>query len=397
MLGSLLFFRLVLQEGTLKLHEYQSKRVFARYGVPIPQGDVATTPEEARRIAARLGKRVVIKSQVLVGGRGKAGGIRLANTPDEAEDIADQILGMNIKGLTVKKVLVDEAADIATEIYLGIVIDRAQHQPVMIASSEGGVEIEEVARVTPERIFRVGIDPSFGLQQYQGRELAFSIGLPKDLVPAFVKIAQGLYQTFVDSDASLAEINPLVITGEGKLLAVDGKILLDDNALFRHFELAEMRDADEESPEEQEARRHGLSYVKLDGEIGCMVNGAGLAMATMDIIKLHGGEPANFLDIGGGAQADKVAAALRIILSDQNVRAVLFNIFGGITRCDEVAKGILEALSGLQSDVPMVARLVGTNETEGRRILAEAQMMTADTLTAAAEKAVAAAQGRVSR
>jgi succinyl-CoA synthetase beta subunit len=395
--GSALFFRLVPQEGILKLHEYQSKRVFARYGVPIPQGDVATTPEEARRIAARLGKRVVIKSQVLVGGRGKAGGIRLANTPDEAEDIADQILGMNIKGLTVKKVLVDEAAAIATEIYLGIVIDRAQHRPVMMASSEGGVEIEEVARVTPERIFRMSIDPSFGLQQYQGRELAFSIGLPKDLVASFVKIAQGLYQTFVDCDASLAEINPLVITGEGKLLAVDGKILLDDNALFRHFELAEMRDADEESPEEQEARRHGLSYVKLDGEIGCMVNGAGLAMATMDIIKLYGGEPANFLDIGGGAQADKVAAALRIILSDRNVKAVLFNIFGGITRCDEVAKGILEALHGLQTDVPMVARLVGTNETEGRRILAEARMMTADTLAAGAEKAVAASQGRLSR
>ncbi|HSJ53872.1 MAG TPA: ADP-forming succinate--CoA ligase subunit beta [Anaerolineae bacterium] len=381
----------------MKLHEYQSKRVFARYGVPIPQGDVATTPEEARRIAARLGKRVVIKSQVLVGGRGKAGGIRLANSPDEAEDIADQILGMNIKGLTVKKVLVDEAAAIATEIYLGIVIDRAKHQPVMMASSEGGVEIEEVARVTPERIFRINIDPSLGLQQYQGRELAFSIGLPKDLVSSFVKIAQGLYQTFIDCDASLAEINPLVITGEGKLLAVDGKILLDDNALFRHFELAEMRDADEETPEEQEARRHGLSYVKLDGEIGCMVNGAGLAMATMDIIKLYGGEPANFLDIGGGAQADKVAAALRIILSDPNVKAVLFNIFGGITRCDEVAKGILEALKSLRSDVPMVARLVGTNETEGRRILAEADMMTADTLAAAAEKAVAAAQGRVSR
>jgi succinyl-CoA synthetase beta subunit len=381
----------------LKLHEYQSKRVFARYGVPIPQGDVATTPEEARRIAARLGKRVVIKSQVLVGGRGKAGGIRLANTPDEAEDIADQILGMNIKGLTVKKVLVDEAAAIATEIYLGIVIDRAQHRPVMMASSEGGVEIEEVARVSPERIVRISVDPSLGLQQYQARELAFSIGLPKDLVSAFVKIAQGLYQAFVDCDASLAEINPLVITGEGKLLAVDGKILLDDNALFRHFELAEMRDADEESPEEQEARRHGLSYVKLDGEIGCMVNGAGLAMATMDIIKLHGGEPANFLDIGGGAQADKVAAALRIILSDANVKAVLFNIFGGITRCDEVAKGILEALHSLESDVPMVARLVGTNEAEGRQILAEAQMMTADTLTAAAEKAVAAARGRESR
>ncbi|RPI49632.1 MAG: ADP-forming succinate--CoA ligase subunit beta [Chloroflexi bacterium] len=378
----------------MKLHEYQSKRVFARYGVPIPQGDVATTPEEARRIAARLGKRVVIKSQVLVGGRGKAGGIRLANTPDEAEDIADQILGMNIKGLTVKKVLVDEAAAIATEIYLGIVIDRAQHQPVIMASSEGGVEIEEVARVTPERIFRISIDPSLGLQQYQGRELAFSIGLPKDLVSSFVKIAQGLYQTFIDCDASLAEINPLVITGEGKLLAVDGKILLDDNALFRHFELAEMRDADEETPEEQEARRHGLSYVKLDGEIGCMVNGAGLAMATMDIIKLYGGEPANFLDIGGGAQADKVAAALRIILSDRNVKAVLFNIFGGITRCDEVAKGILEALRSLQTDVPMVARLVGTNETEGRRILAEAEMMTADTLASAAETAVPAPQGR---
>lgn len=381
----------------MKLHEYQSKRVFARYGVPIPQGDVATTPEEARRIAARLGKRVVIKSQVLVGGRGKAGGIRLANNPDEAEDIADQILGMNIKGLTVKKVLVDEAAAIATEIYLGVVIDRAQHRPVMMASSEGGVEIEEVARVTPERIFRISIDPSLGLQQYQGRELAFSIGLPKDLVSSFVKIAQGLYQTFVDCDASLAEINPLVVTGEGKLLAVDGKIVLDDNALFRHFELAEMRDADEESPEEQEARRHGLSYVKLDGEIGCMVNGAGLAMATMDIIKLYGGEPANFLDIGGGAQADKVAAALRIILSDPNVKAVLFNIFGGITRCDEVAKGILEALNTFQTDVPMVARLVGTNEEEGRRILAEAQMMTAATLAEAAEKAVASAHGRASK
>ncbi|MDD3824837.1 MAG: ADP-forming succinate--CoA ligase subunit beta [Anaerolineae bacterium] len=381
----------------MKLHEYQSKRVFARYGVPIPQGDVATTPEEARRIAARLGKRVVIKSQVLVGGRGKAGGIRLANNPDEAEDIADQILGMNIKGLTVKKVLIDEAAAIATEIYLGVVIDRAQHRPVMMASSEGGVEIEEVARVTPERIFRISIDPSLGLQQYQGRELAFSIGLPKDLVSSFVKIAQGLYQTFLDCDASLAEINPLVVTGEGKLLAVDGKILLDDNALFRHFELAEMRDADEESPEEQEARRHGLSYVKLDGEIGCMVNGAGLAMATMDIIKLYGGEPANFLDIGGGAQADKVAAALRIILSDPNVKAVLFNIFGGITRCDEVAKGILEALNSFQTDVPMVARLVGTNEEEGRRILAEAHMMTAASLAEAAEKAVASAHGRASK
>ncbi len=379
----------------MKLHEYQSKRILAQYGVPIPQGDVAITPVQARQIAARLGRRVVVKAQVLVGGRGKAGGIRLADHPDEAERIADQILGMNIKGLTVKKVLVDAAADIATEIYLGIVIDRARRCPVIMASAEGGVEIEEVARVTPERIVKIPIDPFLGLQQYQGRELVFGVGLPKDLVRDFVRITQGLYSAFVGCDASLAEINPLVVTGEGKLLAVDGKILLDDNALFRHFELAEMRDADEETSEEQEARRHGLSYVKLDGEIGCMVNGAGLAMATMDITKLYGGAPANFLDIGGGAQADKVAAALRIILSDPNVKAVLFNIFGGITRCDEVAKGILEALREVPTDVPMVARLVGTNEEEGRRILAEAEMATAATLAEAAQKAVAAARGEL--
>ena len=379
----------------MKLHEYQSKRIFAQYGVPIPRGDVATTPVQARQIAARLGKRVVIKSQVLVGGRGKAGGIRLADHPDEAERVADQILGMNIKGLTVKKVLVDEAADISKEIYLGIVIDRARRRPVMMASAEGGIEIEEVARATPERIIRLEIDPFLGLQAYQGRELAYGIGLSKDLVRDFAKIAQGLYQAFVQSDASLAEINPLVVTGGGKLLAVDGKMLLDDNGLFRHFELAEMRDADEETAEEQEARRHGLSYVKLDGEIGCMVNGAGLAMATMDIIKLHGGEPANFLDIGGGAQADKVAAALRIILSDPNVKGVLFNIFGGITRCDEVARGIREALAEVPTTVPMVARLVGTNEEEGRQILAEAKMITAATLSEAAQNAVAAARGEL--
>ncbi len=378
----------------MKLHEYQSKRIFAQYGVPIPRGDVATTPEQARQIAVRLGTRVVIKSQVLVGGRGKAGGIRLAGTPDESEQVADQILGMKIKGLTVKKVLVDEAADIAKEIYMGIVIDRTQRRPVMMASAEGGVEIEEVARATPERIVRIGVDPFLGLQAYQGRELAFGIGLAKELINDFVRIAQNLYSAFVACDASLAEINPLVVTGEGKLLALDGKMLLDDNGLFRHFELAEMRDSDEETPEEQEARRHGLSYVKLDGQIGCMVNGAGLAMATMDIAKLFGGAPANFLDIGGGAQADKVAAALRIILSDPNVRAVLFNIFGGITRCDEVARGICTALEEVHTSVPMVARLVGTNEEEGRRILAEAHMITAATLTEAAQKAVAAAQRR---
>lgn len=378
----------------MKLHEYQSKRLFAQYGAPIPRGDVATTPEQARQIAARLGTRVVIKSQVLVGGRGKAGGIRLADNPDQAEQVAGQILGMKIKGLTVKKVLVDEAAAIAKEIYLGIVIDRARRRPVIMASAEGGVEIEEVARTTPERIIKVAIDPFLGLQPFQARELAFGIGLAKELVADFVRIAQSLYSAFVGCDASLAEINPLVVTGEGKLLALDGKVLLDDNALFRHFDLAEMRDADEDTPEEQEARRFGLSYVKLDGEIGCMVNGAGLAMATMDITKLYGGEPANFLDIGGGAQAEKVAAALRIILSDPNVKAVLFNIFGGITRCDEVARGILAAMKEVPAQVPMVARLVGTNEEEGRRILAEANMGTAATLTEAAELAVAAARGR---
>lgn len=381
----------------MKLHEYQSKRIFGQHGVPIPRGDVATTPQQARQIAARLGTRVVIKSQVLVGGRGKAGGIRLAADPDEAERMADRILGMDIKGLCVKKVLVDEAADIAKEIYLGIVIDRSLRRPVMMASAEGGVEIEEVARTAPERIVKAAINPFGGLQAYQGRELAYGIGLSKAMVRSFVGIAQGLYSAFVECDASLAEINPLVVTGDADFLAVDGKMLLDDNALFRHFELAEMRDADDETEEEHEARRHGLSYVKLDGEIGCMVNGAGLAMATMDVTKLYGGEPANFLDIGGGAQSDKVAAALRIILSDPNVKAVLFNIFGGITRCDEVAKGILHALGEVTAEVPMVARLVGTNEKEGRQILAEAEMMTAATLAEAAQKAVAAARGEFQR
>ncbi len=380
----------------MKLHEYQAKRIFSQYGVPIPSGDVASTPEEARRIAARLGSRVVIKSQVLVGGRGKAGGIRLADNADEAEIVAGQMLGMKIKDLTVKKILIDQAASIASEIYVGIVIDRVRRRPIIMASAEGGVEIEEVARATPERIVKSAIDPFLGLQPHQGRALAFGIGLSKELVRPFVRITQGLYDAFAGCDASLAEINPLVVTDDGNLLAVDGKMLLDDNALFRHFELAEMRDAEEETSEEREARRHGLSYVKLDGEIGCMVNGAGLAMATMDVTKLYGGEPANFLDIGGGAQADKVAAALRIILSDPNVKAVLFNIFGGITRCDEVARGILSALVEVPARVPMVARLVGTNEAEGRQILSEANMVTASTLAQAAQKAVAAARGHLS-
>jgi succinyl-CoA synthetase beta subunit len=383
----------------VKLHEYQSKRVFARYRVPIPRGDVASTPGDAYKIAARLGRRVVVKAQVLVGGRGKAGGIKLAKDAPEAEAKASQILGMDIKGLKVRKVLIDEAAmDIIREIYLGIVIDRATHCPVMMASAEGGVEIEEVARAMPERISKVSIDPFLGLRGYQARELAFGIGLEKGLVSSFISIATGLYNAFVGCDASLAEINPLLVTDHTgappSLLAVDGKMVIDDNALFRQPDLADMRDVDEEAPAETEARYYGLSYVKLDGEIGCMVNGAGLAMATMDIIKLYGGMPANFLDIGGGAQADRVAAALRIILADPKVKAVLFNIFGGITRCDEVAKGVLEALGQVPTDVPMVARLVGTNEEEGRRILARAQMATASTLVEAAQKAVELAEAR---
>jgi succinyl-CoA synthetase beta subunit len=377
----------------VNLHEYQSKRIFARFGIPIPRGEVALTPAEARDIARRLGGPVVVKSQVLVGGRGKAGGIKLAKTPDEAEEMADAILGMQIKGLTVKKVLVDQAADIRTEIYLGAVLDRAARRVVLMASSEGGIEIEQVAAETPEKIIRVQVHPFLGLKDYQARILAYGIGLPKDHVGAFVKIAKGLYDAYVESDASLAEINPLVVTGDNVLLAVDGKINLDDSALFRHPELAEMRDSEAEDESEHEARRHGLSYIQLDGEIGCMVNGAGLAMATMDIVKLYGGNPANFLDIGGGAQSDKVAAALRIILSDRRVKAVLINIFGGITRGDEVARGILDAMEGIDVAVPFVVRLVGTNEEEGRRILAEANLVTATSLADAAQKAVKAAKG----
>jgi succinyl-CoA synthetase beta subunit len=377
----------------VKLHEYQSKRIFSEYGVPIPRGDVAASPAEAREIAKQLGGPVVIKSQVLVGGRGKAGGIKLAKDADEAEELTKQILGMNIKGLIVDKVLVDEAADIKEEIYLGIVIDRALQKPAIIASAEGGVEIEEVATTNPDAIIRLPVDPQVGLMDYQARDLAFDLGLRRAFINQFVKIVKGLYQAFVNCDASLAEINPLVVTGAERLVAVDGKIVLDDNALFRHADLAELRDVQEESPSEREARLAGLSYVKLDGEIGCMVNGAGLAMATMDIIKQYGGEPANFLDIGGGAKADKVAAALRIILSDPKVKAVLFNIFGGITRCDEVARGILEALEEVKTNVPMVARLVGTNEEEGRQILAEANFPSASSLGEAADKAVALAKG----
>lgn len=376
----------------MKLHEYQSKQIFSRYNIPIPRGRIAATAQEAYQIAEELGGRVVVKSQVLVGGRGKAGGIRLANNPKEAEELATQILGMEIKGLPVRKVLVDEAARIEKEIYLGITNDRAARKPVMMASAAGGVDIEEVARETPEKIVQVHIDPLLGLRDYQARDIALGIDLPREHWKAFVQIARGLWEAYVACDANLAEINPLVITTDGRLLAVDGKMVLDDNALYRHPDLAEMRDLDVEAQSEIEARKYGLSFIKLDGNIGCMVNGAGLAMTTMDIIKLFGGEPANFLDIGGGAGADKVAAALRIILSDPNVKAVLFNVFGGITRGDEVARGILAALDEIKTNVPMVIRLVGTNAEEGRQILANANMITANTLAEAAQKAVAVAK-----
>jgi succinyl-CoA synthetase beta subunit len=380
----------------MKLHEYQSKQLFAQHGIPIPRGRMAMTAAEAKAIAEELRGRVVIKAQVLVGGRGKAGGIRLANSPEEALEIATQILAMQIKGLPVRKVLVDEAANIQSEIYLGVTNDRAARRPVMIASAEGGIEIEEVARTDPSKIARVHVDPLLGLREYQARDLAASIELPREHWRSFIDIARGLYEAYSACDATLAEINPLVITKAQTLLALDGKMVIDDNSLFRQTKLAEMRDLDEEAPAESEARKYGLTYIKLDGNIGCMVNGAGLAMATMDVIKVAGGSPANFLDIGGGAGAEKVAAALEIILSDRAVKAVLLNVFGGITRCDEVARGILMALETVSMKVPMVVRLVGTNEEEGRRLLAEKKMATATSLLEAAEKAVALARQEVS-
>ncbi|MEN6408122.1 MAG: ADP-forming succinate--CoA ligase subunit beta [Anaerolineaceae bacterium] len=377
----------------MKLHEYQSKQIFSKYGVTIPRGRVASTASEAKTIAEELGTRVVIKAQVLVGGRGKAGGIRLAKTPKEAEELATLILGMELKGLPVRKVLVDEAANITKEIYLGITNDRNQRKPVMMASASGGVDIEEIARVSPEKIIKIQIDPLLGLRDYQCRDIANGIDLPRAQWKPFTEIANGLWRAYTENDATLAEINPLVITSDNRLIALDAKMIIDDNSLYRHADLNDLRDLDVEAPAEIEARKYGLSFIKLDGEIGCMVNGAGLAMATMDIIKLYGGEPANFLDIGGGASSEKVAAALRIILSDPNVKAVLFNVFGGITRCDEVARGILTALDEVKSKIPMVIRLVGTNAEEGMQLLSTTDMIIAQSLAEAAQKAIAAAHG----
>lgn len=379
----------------MKLHEYQARDIVARYKIPVTGGGVAATPAEVRQLAEKIGGRVAVKAQVFVGGRGKAGGIKLADTPAQAEEAAKQILGMDIKGLTVEKVLVAEAITYEREIYLGVIMDRASKKVVVMASSEGGVEIEEVAKTNPDAIVKIAADPALGLLDYQARELAFGIGLKDSKqVRQFAQIATALYKAYMDTDASLAEINPLVVKADGSLQALDSKIVLDDSGLFRHADLEAMRDASDEPEVERKARESDITFIKLDGDIGCMVNGAGLAMATMDVVKMYGGEPANFLDIGGGAGKEKVKAALQIILADPNVKAVMFNIFGGITRVDEVARGIIAALEEVKTDVPMVARLTGTNEVEGRKLLEGSVLISAVSLADAAQKAVAAAKAR---
>lgn len=372
----------------MRLHEYQSKEIFSKHHIPIPMGRLASTQEEAKLIADEISRPVVLKAQVLVGGRGKAGGIRLVKSPSEAGDEASKILGSKIKDIQVRRLLVEEAVNIQQEIYLGMTIDRDSGSTLLIASAEGGVDIEKIAKASPEKIVRVNINPLLGLRDFQARNLATEIEIPRTLWRSFIAISQGLYQSYEQLDATLAEINPLVITTSGRLVALDGKIVIDDNALFRHPDLIEKRDLSADEPEEIEARKFCLEYIKLSGNIGCLVNGAGLAMATMDIIQNNGGQPANFLDIGGGANAEKVAAALRIILQDPQVTTILINIFGGITRCDEVATGIKNTLERFESDIPFVVRLVGTNEKEGREILLNANIETAETLQEAAKKAV---------
>ena len=370
----------------MKLHEYQAKHLYAKYNIPIPKGGIAASASEARQICQELGGKVVIKAQVLAGSRGKAGGIRLVKSPEEAEEVTTQILSMKIKDLPVRKVLVDEAVSISKEIYLGITNDRSAQRPVLIASGAGGVDIEEVARKTPGKIAKMEIDPLLGMRDYQVRDIALRIDLPRKFWRQFGEIIYALWKIYVDCDATLAEINPLVITSENQLIALDAKIDLDENALFRHPELADLRDIDGEDWSETQGRKFGVSFVKMDGNIGCMVNGAGLAMATMDIIKQFGGEPANFLDIGGGASSEKVAAALRLILADTNVKAILVNVFGGITRCDEVAEGLVIACSQVAPNMPIVARLVGTNEDKARKILEGSSLIYANSLVDGAEK-----------
>jgi len=385
----------------MKIHEYQAKAILAEFGVPVPRGRVASTPQEARAIAQELGGTVVVKAQIHAGGRGKGGGVKLAKSPEEAEQLAGQILGMRLKthqtgpqGQLVKRVLVEEGMDIRQELYLGIVIDRAAGLPVIMASRAGGMEIEEVARTQPEAIIKVHVDPATGVQGYHTRKLGFGLGLKGELLKRGADFVTRLFRAFEAKDSSLTEVNPLVITGDGRVLALDAKMNFDDNALGRHPDVVALRDLDEESPLEVEASRHNLNYIKLDGSVGCMVNGAGLAMATMDIIKLAGGEPANFLDVGGGASAEQIEHAFRILVSDASVKAVLINIFGGILRCDRLAEGVIKAVKALNVTLPIVIRMEGTNVDLGKRMLADSGLnfITADGMKDGAAKAVRAAR-----
>jgi succinyl-CoA synthetase beta subunit len=375
----------------MNLHEHQAADLFTAHGIPTNLGQVATKPAAAEQIAQAMGGPVVVKAQVLTGGRGKAGGVKVARSPEAAGEAAAAILGLDIRGHTVRKVLVAPAVDIAQEFYLGITLDRARRQHVVMASAEGGVDIEEVARERPDRIERALVDPFLGLHAWQARQMAFSLGIAADKVPGFAAIARLLYDAYLDEDATLAEINPLVLTAAGEWLALDAKMAIDDNALFRHPGFESLRDLEAEDPTELDARQAGISFVKLDGDIGCIVNGAGLAMATMDAVKLHGGEPANFLDVGGGASADQVAKAFSLVTADPNVRAILINIFGGITRGDVVAEGISEALQRVNVPVPIVVRLSGTNAEEGRRLLSAAGLTATESMDEAAAQAVRAA------
>lgn len=387
----------------MNIHEYQGKEILRKYGVAVPNGKVAYTPAEAEEIAKELETEVcVVKAQIHAGGRGKGGGVKVAKSKSEVKDFAKEILGMQLvthqtgpEGKEVKRVLIEEGCDIKKELYLGMVIDRATSRVVMMASTEGGMEIEEVAEKTPEKILKEVIDPAVGFQGYQARNLAFGLGLDKAQVSKTVKLMMGLYQAFVDSDCSLAEINPLVVTGNGDVMALDAKMNFDSNALYRQKSIEEMRDFDEEDPNEIEASKYDLSYIALDGNIGCMVNGAGLAMATMDTIKLHGGTPANFLDVGGSADEERVTEAFKIILSDPKVKAILVNIFGGIMKCDVIAAGVIAAAKQVDLKVPLVVRLEGTNVDLGKKMLAESgiDIIAADGMKDAAEKVVAAAKG----
>ena len=378
----------------MNIHEYQAKDIFRKYGIPIPPGEVATTPEEAEAIARKFGATVVIKAQVHAGGRGKAGGVKLARTPEDAKSIAAQILKLTIKGLPVKRVLVTPAADIASEAYVGIIVDRASKRPVFMASPAGGIDIEEVAAKTPDKILRRPVDPRYGLQLYEAMQLAFFLYSDMKQVRAAAKILQQLYKAFIENGGSLAEINPLVTTPTGDVVALDAKMVIDDNELDRRADIAALRDESAEDPSEVEARKANLTFIKLDGNVGCIVNGAGLAMATMDLVKYYGGEPANFLDIGGSSNPEKVVAALRIITSDRNVKAILFNIFGGITRTDDVANGIVTAIKQNPLKVPLVIRLTGTNEEIAVKILKENGLSAMTDMDEAVKKAVALATGK---